>query len=134
MQGSRDRQMGPYFEIRMQGTSTRTFQLRPKLSNLNLSNLISDFPISRFFQMPFSSTRIPLSAVNGSGRPNLKIRTDLAVHGSLHLNFKIRTDSAVHGSRHPYFKIRTDFTAHESLHPILKIWTDLAVHGSLRFN
>ena len=36
-----------------------TFQPQPEISNFNLSNFISDFPASRFFQLSFPTTRIP---------------------------------------------------------------------------
>ena len=42
-------------------TSARTFQLRRELSNFILSNFMSDFPSSNFFQLPFPTTRIPFS-------------------------------------------------------------------------
>ena len=34
-------------------TSAQTFQLQPELSNFFLSNFMSDFPTSRFFELPF---------------------------------------------------------------------------------
>ena len=40
-------------------TLPRAFQLRLELSNLNLSNVILNFPTARSFQLTFPTTRIP---------------------------------------------------------------------------